>query len=305
MSFEGWPELSDLLYKLAKRPIFKPKGDDIGWDKEQKCWSIPTGAAELISPAVYRKGTTRANSNVLRWDGWACIDVDDYEGSFEEIIRSFGDYHYVCYSTGSSTKDKPKFRLVFPLTCAVKAEKIPHFWHALNAEFLGVADAQTKDLARMFYVPGKYPDAFNFIFTNEGPVADPYELMKKHPFHERTRGNFLDRLPPEIRDKVIRQRKSQLTRDVTWTSYRDCPFVKQSLVAEYKAITGTGWYYTMYRIMVSIAATAIHRGFDISAEDVADLCKEIDAETGGWYRKRNMRSEAERAITWVYGNGSQ
>ena len=298
MSFQGWEKLSDLLYRLSEREVFKPNKDDIVWNKP-----VPKGAAELISPATYKPGSTRANSNVINWNGWACIDVDEYEGSFEEIINSFGDYHYVCYSTGSSSREHPKFRLVFPLECPVKADKIGHFWHALNSEFLGVADAQTKDLSRMFYVPGKYRDAFNFIFTNEGPWIDPYVLMKKYPYHERSRGNLLDRLPPDIKAKILEQKKIELNRDLTWSSYKNCPFVNQNLVSEYMAITGSGWYHTMYRLMVSIAATAINRGFDINADDISQLCKELDAETGGWYKSRNMKTEAQRAIEWVYMNG--
>ena len=60
--------------------------------------------------------------------------------------------------------------MVFPLSKDVDKEKIKHFWFALNKEVGDVADAQTKDLSRMYHVPARYKDAFNFIFTGAGAI---------------------------------------------------------------------------------------------------------------------------------------
>ena len=52
-------------------------------------------------------------------------------------------------------------------------------------------------------------------------------------------------------------RKSQLNNtNIAWTGYKDCPFVNQKRVQEYKGLT-EGWYYAMYQLMVSIAGNAI------------------------------------------------
>ena len=75
--------------------------------------------AVLISPATYLINTTRANKNVVCWDGWCCVDVDDFEfeGDLNDALNDrFSNWKYVCYSTASSTQSTPKFRLVFPLT---------------------------------------------------------------------------------------------------------------------------------------------------------------------------------------------
>jgi hypothetical protein len=291
MKFAEFADFENLLYKLSNVKTFKPSKD-----------KFEKGGAKLISPATYEPGTTRANKNVLRWD-WACIDVDEYEGSFEEIIKSFGDYYYVCYSTGSSTVIHPKFRLVFPLETSVKADKLGHFWHSLNKEFLDIGDAQTKDMARMFYTPGLYPKAYNFIFTHEGPFIDPIELMARHPYHERSRSaNFFDRLPPEIQSQLLERKKSQLTANITWSSYRDCPFINKRMVDEYKKITGSGWYHMMYRILCSTASNAIRSEYPITASEIAQLAREIDKETGNWYANRPLEVEADRALEWAYKN---
>ena len=55
---------------------------------------------------------------------------------------------------------------------------------------------------------------------------------------------------------------------------------------EYRAITGTGWYYKMYQIMIATAGNAVKKGYPMSAKQIADMCQELDNETGQWYSKR-------------------
>lgn len=164
-SFDAFEEM---LYDLSTKPLGSKKD------------------AQLISPAVYKPDTTRANVNVTEWVGWCAVDVDEFEfdGDLENELRNrFGHYRYVCYSTGSSSETFPKFRIVFPLRENVPAEKIKHFWFALQSELGELGDKQTKDLSRMYYIPGQYNGAFNFIFSNRNasPI-DPSELMVKWPF---------------------------------------------------------------------------------------------------------------------------
>jgi hypothetical protein len=71
------------------------------------------------------------------------------------------------------------------------------------------------------------------------------------------------------------------------------------MIAEYQTITETGWYSKMYQIMVSIASNAIKSKYPITPEEVSRLCKEIDLETGNWYKQRPMTLEAGRAISYA------
>ena len=64
--------------------------------------------AELMSPAIYKPGTTRSNDNVTSWGGWCAVDVD-----IEVNEEPWNKYYHIKYSTASSTKTLPKFRLVF------------------------------------------------------------------------------------------------------------------------------------------------------------------------------------------------
>ena len=263
--------------------------------------------ADLISPATYKPDTTRKNDNVLEWSGWCAVDVDDfvYEGDLHEhLVRVFNNYRFVCYSTASSTVDLPKFRLVFPLTTAVRNGKIKAFWYALQTELGDLGDKQTKDLSRMYYIPGKYTDAHNFIFSHHGgEFIDPQVLINKHPMAQKTGTSFIDRLPEAMQKQIIEHRKSKLENtDVHWSSYRDCPFFPKKLENEYRLINNTGWYHKMFQIMVALAGNAIKKEYPISAHEISKLCRELDMDTGNWYENRPLDKEADRALEYVYKN---
>ena len=127
-SFEDWDKFSAALFSMSKKEGYKPK-------KGEKSHLKPS---PLITPAVYDKGTTRANANVIKWAGWCALDIDDYDTTFEKAVEQFKPLEYICYSTASSTKEKPKFRIVFRLENDIEADKIKHFWYALNLSLIHI-----------------------------------------------------------------------------------------------------------------------------------------------------------------------
>ena len=297
MDFASFDEFEKLLYELSQQPGYKAK-------RGEKKKSSP-----LITPAVFKPDTTRANDNVIEWGGWAALDVDDhtFEGNLDEELKErYGNYRYICYSTASSTVEYPKFRLVFPCTERVNQSSIRSFWFALQTELGNIGDTQTKDMARMYFVPAVYPSAHNFIFSNPGAWIDPAELMAKHPYTDVSKAkSFFDRLPAEMQKKVLEHRKSMsMNTNVTWTSYRDCPFISKKMINEYMMISQTGWYHKMYQLMCSIAIKAVRMQYPINSAEIATLCREIDRETGNWYENRPMEVEANNAIEFAYRNAS-
>lgn len=290
---EDFDRLANLLKKMSTKSVIKPRK---GQAKSKK-------DAPLISPAVYKEGTTRANANVIRWGGWAALDVDDYSCTFEESLQAFDGYEYVCYSSASSTKEHPRYRVVLALDQSIESDQIRHFWNALNKEFAGLGDEQAKDLSRMYYVPGQYPEAYNFIFRNRGKLLSPQDLLEKHPYEEKKSSDFFSSLPPEMQQAVLRQRYQHLdNRDVRWSTYRDCRFVNQNMIDHYRSIAnidGTGRYAYIFKIMINIASNAISLKYPITPHEVASLVREIDQEMGNRYRNRPLAKEAERAIGYV------
>lgn len=294
LDFDEWDKFEKFLYRLSERPL------------EGKT------NAELISPAVYKAGTTRANKNVLHWGGWAAVDVDDhqFEGNLrDELVSTYGNYYFVCYSTASSKHGLPKFRLVFPLRETVQREHIKHFWFALQSELNSIGDKQTKDLSRMYYVPATYNDAFNFIFTNtSGVYINPIDLMSKWEYNDKQDSkNFMDRLPEEWQKQILEYRKDKMSnKDIIYSSYEDCPFVNQSLVRDFKSIAGidnTGRYAMIYKIMVSIACNAVGKQYPITANEIVKLIRQLDIDTGNRYENRPLSVEADRALEYAYKNG--
>lgn len=267
--------------------------------------------AQLISPAIYKANTTRANVNVLAWAGWCALDIDDHDftrDNLENDLRNlYGNYNFICYSTASSSVAHPKFRLVFEIEGEVGSAVIRHFWFALNKEFGDLGDAQTKDLSRMYYIPATYAGADNFYFTNTGVALDPNEIMGKHPYNDRQNARtFLERLPEEVAKQIVEYRKSQLQNtNYTWSSYTDCPFVNKRMINEYRGIAHTdnsGRYAMIYKIMCSIASNAIKREYPIQTAEIVDLIKQLDADTSRRYEKRPLVVEADRAVEYAYRN---
>ena len=295
MTLGSWSVFTKFLTKLSQEPGVKGGNN----------------SSALLSPALYLKDSTRSNRNVSGWSRWCAVDVDDhaYPNDIsrvkETLIDQFHGLDFVVYSTASSRDDMVKFRIVFRTDEPVARDNIKAFWHSLNTELGEIGDPQTKDLARMYYVPAVYPDANNFIFNHDGGNAlNVSELMAKHPYVEKTGNSFLDRLPPELQKAVIEHRKSQLTNiNYNWVGYSDCPFWPKSLAAEYIQITGTGWYHKMYQIMVAIAGRAVESGYPITATQIADMCKQFDSSTGNWYENRPLTVEADRALEYIYRNG--
>lgn len=287
LTFSNWKQLEDLLYKVSKVK-YKTKKD-----------------AKLISPATYKPNTSRLNDNVVDWGGWAALDIDshDFKGNLqEELFDKYGNYYYVCYSTASSSLTKPKFRLVFPLTRRVGNSDIKRFWYALNKEFNELGDAQTKDLSRMYYLPGDYANANNFIFTNNAAYVDPDALMKKHPMPEKKSASIYDHLPPAMREMMIQYKKDKLNKHYTWSSYKDCPFMNKEMIDEFKRIAftdGSGRYSAVYSIMVSIASRAVKMGYPINEQEIIELIRELDMDTANRYKKRRLDVEAKRALEFA------
>lgn len=302
---ESWESFEAMLYKMSTVPGYKLKKGERKAPKGFK-------ASPLITPAIFKDTTTRANDNVIEWSGWAALDIDDhkFEGNLQDELKSkYGNNYFICYSTSSSTSDFPKFRLVFPLKSSVKVTSIKHFWYALNREYGGIADAQTKDLSRMYYVPAKYPNANNFIFSNAGDFINPNALMEKHPYAvtTSTAASFMDRLPPDVQKKVLAHReellRGQANYDFEWSSYGDCAFVNKKLINDYKVIANTdnsGRYSMIYKIMTSIACNSIKRKYPITANQIAELIRQLDRDTGNRYAKRPLQTEAERALEYAY-----
>ena len=287
--YDNYDEFEKYLYKLSKEIALKPNKNE----------PVQAGIyAPLISPAVYKIGTTRSKDNVDYWGGWASLDVDDGT-DFREIFKK-SEYRITIFNTASSRKDYPKFRIITPLTRKINNDEFPAFWYAYHKLFGEHGDIQTKDISRMFFIPGKYPDAFSFFLGSKKsmPYCNPDILMAKYPLPKNYGAS---KISSKMMEDLKNLRKKQLTNVYTWTSYKDCPFVNQSMVLDYLS-SNEGWYSKLYAIMVSIASNALKKKYMISVDEIVELVREIDDDDGGWYNNRPLEVEASRAFEYALSN---
>ena len=287
-SFNDYDSFLTYLKDLYSRRALKPRKGEI---------TQVDVHAPLISPAIYKSGTTRSKDNVEYWGAWASLDIDD-GSDFKKLLTS-SRFRLTIYNTASSREDFPKFRIITPLKRRIEASEFKKFWYAYHKLFGEHGDPQTKDISRMFYVPGQYPDAYSFFHDNKlNDFICPSELMTKYP-----RPPSLDKLDiPESMEREIQAlKRKRLTKVYKWTSYKDCPFVNSSLVMDYFTST-SGWYGKLYSLMLSIASNAIRMGYPISVDEIVQLIREIDIDDGNWYSDRPLDIEAQRALQYAMEN---
>lgn len=253
-------------------------------------------SAFLISPAKFDP-PTRSNANVIYWNRWVALDIDNPNVKLQDMVDKFKDYNNIFYSTASCREHHLKYRIVIELDKIVSKENITWFWNAIN-KFIGNAvDKQTKDHARMFYVPGKYQGAYNFFLENKGIPLNTHKLMKRYSFFKE----FPEHINEPLYDNLIRYKRS-LSEHINWENYKDCPFVNQNLVNDYFKIChtdGNGRYCMIYSMMVSIANRAKRMGYIITEDELVKLIKEIDRDGSNIYSKRPLKTEAKNAIKFV------
>ncbi|WP_344762131.1 DNA primase family protein [Actimicrobium antarcticum] len=151
----GQPEWNEVVETLSKH--------DVREDKEGRCISF-----HQLMP-----GATRANANVELVSAYV-IDSDDGAG-LDEIKKPLTGLEYVIYSTHSHTPDKPKYRVVFPLSAPVGHADWDYFRGAADAELAGGHnDGSTKDASRLYYTP-----------------SCP-ESRAEHAYFEHVRGEAID-----------------------------------------------------------------------------------------------------------------
>ena len=159
-----------VLFKNVKSIYPKPLASS--WEQLKELLSFHEEnpdkvAGALWSPVEYDAGTTRGNRNV-RFVEALVVDMD---GEAFDDARLDG-LEWFAYSTYSHRLDDPHYHLVLPL-----AEKVPaSLWRAVWAELhdrIGlVGDPQTKDPARIFYLPQHAPDQPFEFHEGHGSLLD-------------------------------------------------------------------------------------------------------------------------------------
>lgn len=312
MDLKNFDQFEELLRNMSRKRITSKEDAQLIspaiFVNDDTAHELPNSKKEPKKDGSGRPWYHRKNVNVLEWGGWAALDVDDWtpEGDLEDAIRrKFGHNRFVAYSTASSTRDLPKFRVVYALDDRVPTDKIAPLWWSLNESSGSLGDRQVKDKCRMYYIPatyGKYGDndTYSFFFSGGDDPINVDQLIERYPMPKKST-SFFDKLPEDMQEAILKKKKDELENtNYKWTSYRDCPFWPKQLETEYRAISSTGWYLKLYAIMVAIAGKAIDKGYPITPKEIGDMIRQFDMETGGWYQDRPIEGEAKNAIDYVF-----
>lgn len=128
----------------------------------------------------YLNGGERKTANVM-YRSIATLDIDyGTPDVWEDFTMQF-DFAAMLYSTHKHTKDKPRYRLVFPFSRTVRPDEYEPICRKI-AEAVGIDlfDITTYQLPRLFYWPSTSRDG-DFVFeVQDGPACDVDAILRSY-----------------------------------------------------------------------------------------------------------------------------
>ncbi len=120
----------------------------------------------------YLEGGTRKTANV-KWRSLATLDIDYGTPNVWDDFALMFDFGAMLYSTHKHKREKPRYRLVFPLSRQVKPDEYEPLCRMI-AQKLGIDlfDDTTYQLARLFYWPSTSKDGDYVFEYQDGPACD-------------------------------------------------------------------------------------------------------------------------------------
>lgn len=255
-SAPSWSAFADYLEGQAKRP---------GIDKLKTL---------CVSPAIYPAGATRAKRNVEGWQ-WFGADIDakpgaDIQPTIEGVAEKMfaQECPFVIYTTSSHTPEYHRLRLMFPLDRMVMADEHAEVWASV-AQWFGCLDPATKDESRLFVAPRLWPGDPLFFRHDAGEPVCVDLIKMAHPVAIPVRASR--KLTSAFLDT-----SGMKTPDFTQVSLHGDFVTPQSLGTAMSGEKGT----RMFPFLVRTGLRALHKGFAITADDLASIGREFASSVG-------------------------
>ncbi len=127
----------------------------------------------LWAPALFAPGARREDENVVHL---SALVLDFDRGATPEVLRDlFADVFHLAHSTWSHTPERPKLRLVIPLSAPVHPDDYAAIWHHADERTGKLADPTGRALARAWALPAvPHPDRPRLAWTHHAPLFDPF-----------------------------------------------------------------------------------------------------------------------------------
>ena len=145
-----------------------PSSAVLAWPEDFNDWleTAVKEAAALWSPVTYKPGGMRVKGQTEANIATVHAIVLDYDGkpqsvSIDRAREVWGGFEHTIYTTFAHTPDKPRFRVVMPLSRAVTTSEFRRIWawiHAFATEN-GVGFDPLSDPGRIYFVPTHKPGA--------------------------------------------------------------------------------------------------------------------------------------------------
>lgn len=130
--------------------------------------------------ASYSEGATRAKKNIKKVYAMG-LDIDDKtDEEIEKALNKIKQYEFIIYSTykhqAACVNGISRLRIILPFNEPLDPQKYKIAWENIYYLTKGLADVQTKDASRFFFMPSSYNKERTFFWHNKGEFLNPEEL---------------------------------------------------------------------------------------------------------------------------------
>lgn len=120
------------------------------------------------SPAFWKPGATRGNANI---EGVSALSVDIDDVSWDDLLAILGrlsPYRHIVHGSHSDRPDARRLRAIIALTRPILGSEFKRFWKGAITGLGLPGDRQTKDPARLFFLPSRAYDGCHSAFDGIG-----------------------------------------------------------------------------------------------------------------------------------------
>ena len=277
----SWDDLATLLEEESRKPSLA--------NEETKKLTL------CICPCRYTESGKRGLKDALSWD-WFAADIDNKAGNLgHSTIEAVAEkclimnMPFVIYTTTSSSIDAQCFRLMFPLNRTVDHDEYGAVWSSV-ADWLGCVDEQTKDISRLFVAPRQWEGSDAIFFKH--PDGDPLDV------------DLIQLLHPVAQKRALPRSQTRAWTDTSILK-SVCPS-QVSLHGEFVSEAALARARTsekgkrMFGFLVSVAVTAMLKGYAIEPSDLANIGDQL-ADTMGRH-KDDIDHDADNAFDIALGH---
>lgn len=139
------------------------------------------------------------------------LDADNAQpDTWDDVLVSWEEGAMCCYSTHSSTPEKPRLRFVIPLKRAVTPEEYPAVARKLAQKIgIDIMDSSTYDVCRLMYWPSCPMDGVPFFGVLEGEPVDPDRVLREYGLGEAWKDTTLWPIGKGEQEVVRRESRRQ------------------------------------------------------------------------------------------------